>query len=134
MSLSCNWTFLGNIESIAVQYFYEIIYFLFAGSRDIWFCRCYLTYLLLCGLGLPQECPKPLAVSRLRLPVRYPGLNVRPSCQLNLSILRLLCLFGRPKKNLQTGSSVSMRTTWPALPESLLVGSEKILETSIINS
>ena len=42
---------------------------------------CY-TYLLtypalqpLCGLGLPQECPKPLTVSRLHLPVRYPGLN-----------------------------------------------------------
>ena len=41
-----------------------------------------ITYLLtypalqpLCGLGLPQECPKPLTISRLRLPVRYPGLN-----------------------------------------------------------
>ena len=33
----------------------------------------------------PQECPKPLAVSQLGLPVRYPGLN---------------------------GQSVSMRTTW----------------------
>ena len=29
----------------------------------------------LCGLGLSQECPKPLTVSRLSLPVRYPGLN-----------------------------------------------------------
>ena len=29
----------------------------------------------LCGLGLPQECPKPPTVSRLRLPVRYPGLK-----------------------------------------------------------
>ena len=27
------------------------------------------------GIGLPQECPKPLTVSHLRLPVQYPGLN-----------------------------------------------------------
>ena len=29
----------------------------------------------LCGLGLPLKCPKSLTDSRVRLPVRYPGLN-----------------------------------------------------------
>ena len=37
-----------------------------------------------------------------------------PSCHLNLGLPRLLCPCGRPKKTLWGGSSVSMRTTWPA--------------------
>ena len=34
----------------------------------------YLALQTLYGLGLTQECPKSLTVSRLRLPVRYSGL------------------------------------------------------------
>ena len=37
-----------------------------------------------------------------------------PFCHLNLGLPRLLCSCGRPKKTLRAGSSVSMRTTWPA--------------------
>ena len=43
--------------------------------QKIYYFLTYPALLPLSGLGLPKECPKPLTVSRLRLPVRYPGFN-----------------------------------------------------------
>ena len=38
----------------------------------------------------------------------------KPSYHLSLGLPHLLCPCGRPKNTLRAGSSVSMRTTWPA--------------------
>ena len=82
-----------------------------------------ITYLLaypvlppLCGLGLHQQCPKPLTVSRLRLPVRYLGFHggrLHAILPPQFGTTTPPCPCGRPKQTLRAGSSVSMRTTWP---------------------